>query len=409
MSTGRAIEAVTQTLRSVLGPVTALVTARPPDQARGAGASGDQLNLFLYDVAPNAAWRNLEPPARSGGGGLHPPLALDLHYLLTAYADHQDETTAHRLLGQAMQVLHDGAVLTRAKLGGVLGDAGVHLQPERVRLTPVHLGLDEQSKLWSGFQTPYRLSVAYRASVVLIDTGRPSEAPLPVLRRGRGPLDALGRDEGVPASAGSTAPRLDRITVAAWRGNASLPARSGDQLVLDGAGLAGGPVRARFDHPRLAEPVWAAAGPGSTAEQVRVPLPGTLPAGVATVTVAVGPAAGPALTSNALPLPVAVRLGRPVLGAAGARDVLVTVPCDRLQEGQSVLLLAGGDQLAPVQPARAGVAPSFRVPRPASGGARLTLRLRVDGIDSIPLADPDPDPAEPLPTVFDPAQQVVLP
>src|SRR5262245_19539981 len=58
MSTGRAIEAITQTLRSLLTRVTAQVTARPPDQARDAG--GEQLNLFLYDVAPNPAWRNLE-------------------------------------------------------------------------------------------------------------------------------------------------------------------------------------------------------------------------------------------------------------------------------------------------------------------------------------------------------------
>ncbi|MFD0346199.1 DUF4255 domain-containing protein [Kitasatospora aburaviensis] len=380
----------------------------PAGPGPGRGRLGDQLNLFLYDVAPNAAWRNLEPPARSGGGGLHPPLALDLHYLLTAYADHQDETTAHRLLGQAMQVLHDGAVLTRAKLGGVLGDAGVHLQPERVRLTPVHLGLDEQSKLWSGFQTPYRLSVAYRASVVLIDTGRPSEAPLPVLRRGRGPLDALGRDEGVPASAGSTAPRLDRITVAAWRGNASLPARSGDQLVLDGAGLAGGPVRARFDHP------------GSPSRSGRRPDRAPRPSrSGCRCRARCRPASPPSRWPSDRPpgrRSPAMRCrcrsrsgwGGPFSGRRGRGTSWSPCPATGSRRASPSCCSPVGTswrRSSPPGPA----SPSFRVPRPASGGARLTLRLRVDGIDSIPLADPDPDPAEPLPTVFDPAQQVVLP
>jgi len=409
MSTGRAIEAVTQTLRSLLTPVTSQVTARPLDQARAAGAGGLQLNLFLYDIAPNAAWRNLEPPARSAGGGLHPPLALDLHYLVTAYSDTQDEAPAHRLLGEAMQLLHDGALLARTKLEGVLADAGVHLQPDRVRLTPVRLGIDEQSKLWSGFQTQYRLSVAYQASVVLIDTLKPPETPLPVLRRGRDPLDALGQDQGVPV-VGGAAPRLDTLTVAAWRGNPSLPARTGDQLVLEGEGLAGGPVRARFSHPRLGAPLWEDAAAGSTAERVLLPVPAGLPAGVATVTLAVGPPAGPLITSNSLPLPVAVRLGQPVLGPAVAGSVRVTVPCDRLLvDDQAVLLLVGGGQLPPTAAVRAGVDPSFDVPRTAPAGTVLTLRLRVDGIDSIPLPEPDADPAKPLPTQFDPVQQVVLP
>lgn len=407
MSTGRAIEAVTQTLRSLLTPVTPQVTARPPDQARGA-AGGLQLNLFLYEIAPNAAWRNLEPPGRSPGGALHPPLALDLTYLVTAYSDTQDEAPAHRLLGEAMQLLHDGAPLARKKLEGVLAEAGVHLQPDRVRLTPVHFGIDELAKLWSGFQTQYRLSVAYQASVVLIDALTASPAPLPVLRRGREALDSLGQDQGVPVGTG-TAPRLDRITVGAWRGNASLPARTGDQLVVEGEGLAGGPVRARFSHPRLGAPLWEDAAAGSTAERVLLPLPVALPAGVATVTLAIGPPAGPLITSNALPLPVAVRLRSAVVGPGpGLRPL--TVSCDRLlADDQSVLLLAGDRQLPPTAPVRAGTDLSFALPPTLPAGTVLTLRLRADGIDSIPLPDPDPDPAKPLPTQFDPAQQVVLP
>ena len=45
------------------------------------------LNFFLYQVTPNLGWRNADLPSRENGGSrtTYPPLALDLHYLLTAY------------------------------------------------------------------------------------------------------------------------------------------------------------------------------------------------------------------------------------------------------------------------------------------------------------------------------------
>src|SRR3569832_2409248 len=46
-----------------------------------------QRNLFLHQVTPNAGWRNVGLPSRDDRGTrlANPPLALDLHYLLTAY------------------------------------------------------------------------------------------------------------------------------------------------------------------------------------------------------------------------------------------------------------------------------------------------------------------------------------
>jgi hypothetical protein len=41
-----------------------------------------------------------------------------------------------------------------------------------VRVTLQPLSLEEMSRLWSTFQTQYRLSVAYEVSVVLIDSAR---------------------------------------------------------------------------------------------------------------------------------------------------------------------------------------------------------------------------------------------
>ncbi|MGA4966934.1 DUF4255 domain-containing protein [Streptomyces pseudogriseolus] len=409
MSTGQAIAAVTQTIQKLLQPAAPLVSARTPDQARGTNGR-QQLNLFLYDISPNPSWRNQEPPGRSAGGSLHPPLAVDLRYLLTAYSDTDDEAPAHAVLGEAMRILHDGAVLARDLLRGVLEAAGVHLQPDSVRLTPQQLGSGELSTLWSAFQTSYRLSVAYQASVVLIDTATPPPVALPVLRRGGIDPHQQGRPESPPVAA-VPGPLLERVTVQAWRGNAAFPARTGDGLVMEGRGLAATTVRARFDHPRLTAPLWAAAAPGSTAERVLVALPDDLPPGLATVTVALGTPNGPdrdvVTVSNSLPLPVAVRLSRPALGPRQADGTAcLTVRCDRLAASQDVRLLFQGAQYAPTGKAAAGADIAFGPRLSGPAGTAATLLLRVDGVDSVPL--PDPDPAQPLPTGFDPAQQVVL-
>lgn len=408
MSTSAAIEAVTTTLRNVLAPVTQSVTAGALDRVR-TGNLVPQLNLFLYEVAPNGGLRNFEPPTQRGGNGLHPPLALDLRYLLTAYGDEEDDdANAHGLLGEAMRILHDNAVLPPESLESAMAAAGVHLQCERVRVTPVHLSLEEVSKLWTAFQTNYRLSVAYQASVVLIDAA-PGRSALPVLRRGRDPLDPDGRDAGPRVAAGRT-PVLHRLSVEAWRGRQALPARTGDRLVIEGEHVAGGAVTAVFHHPRLAPSASLvhAVEAESTAERVVVPLPAGIPPGFATVALHVDQGAHPPLVSNTLPLAVATRLGPIATGAGPGGLVEVTLPCDRVVDDQAVVLLLGDQQVPAVLPVQAGADPTFLVAAPPAP-TTYVARVRVDGVDSIPLPDPDADPAVPLPTAWDPAQEVTLP
>ena len=103
MSTALAIAGVTAVLRDrlndgmvnhnvagVLGS-TVSVTALPPDRVLPAeGAEATQLNLFLYQVSPNIGWRNEALPSRDASGRhrlTNAPLALDLHYLISAYGN----------------------------------------------------------------------------------------------------------------------------------------------------------------------------------------------------------------------------------------------------------------------------------------------------------------------------------
>src|SRR4051812_10932806 len=132
MSSPLAIAAVTATLKDLLndgllnhdlssavGSVS--VTALPPDRISTGTAEPNQLNLFLYRVTPNSGWQNTALPSRDANGTrlTNAPLALDLHYLLTAYGS--QDLNAEVLLGYAMHLLHETPMLTRQQLRTVLG------------------------------------------------------------------------------------------------------------------------------------------------------------------------------------------------------------------------------------------------------------------------------------------------
>jgi hypothetical protein len=97
MSGPLALGAVSAVLRNLLdngmvdaGPAvgSVKVTAIAPDAIKlDDPNAGPSLNLFLYRVSPNPGWRNAVLPSMNAGGErlTNPPLALDVHYLLTAY------------------------------------------------------------------------------------------------------------------------------------------------------------------------------------------------------------------------------------------------------------------------------------------------------------------------------------
>lgn len=165
------------------------VTTVRPDM--GTPAVG--INVFLYQVTPNVAFRNADLPTRRADGSLmqRPTVALDLHYLLTFYGD-EGKLEPQRLLGSASKTLHAQPNLTQQAILDTLADPKYNYlaasdladQIELVRLTPLPLSLEELSKLWSVFfQTHYTLSMAYQGAVVLIETDEVAKVSLPVRAR----------------------------------------------------------------------------------------------------------------------------------------------------------------------------------------------------------------------------------
>jgi hypothetical protein len=403
MSNFRAIAAVTATLREVLhqgvnADVPTDVVTRPPDRVTANGPN-NQLNLFLFNTAPNAAWRNQELPgqAKAGESGF-PPLPLILSYLLTAYGANDDETTSHQLLGKAMSVLHDQPLLDRARIEAALPDNDLFAQVESVKVTPQSLSVEEISKLWTAFQTQYRISAAYEASVVLIDSNRGARSPLPVLTRGPD-------DSGVVAQAGVVPPFPTLTAIAPPDGQDA--ALLGDQISLSGHHLAA-VTGVRLDGARLAAPVDVPPPPLVSVQDAAVVAtlpsdPQALPAGLYTVAGVIAAAGEPERTTNLLSLAIAPEItsALPMNVARVGGDATINLTCrPEVLPEQQVLLLVGDRQVAPEPFPNRTAALSFVVHGAQAGSFRL--RLRIDGVDSLLI---DRSGVRPI---FDETQKVTI-
>lgn len=415
MSDARAIAATTATLRNLLLRGVPLldptlsdleVTAQPLDLARR-GVTSAQLNLFLYETVVNGAWRNMDIPYQVRPGETSaPPLPLDLRYLITAFGreENDNEAVSHRVLGGALSLLHDHPVIGRDEIALALPDTGLEEQFERLRITQLPLSLDEMSKLWTAFQTQYRLSTAFEVTVALIHSRRPTRSVLPVLRRGTADRGAAVLAGGFPELREILPPR-------------SQPAvRLGEDLVIRGERLTSGNATARFTHLRLDSSVSMPFAAGDRADEIRVHLadqtqdPNALSRwapGFYAVALVVARPGLPPLASNARAFALAPRIVvTPTAATAGT--ITLTIRCEpRIVDGQGVSLLFGDRQAAyetidtpadPTQPTTL----TFVIPDVAAG--IYTVRLRVDGVDSIPVVVTG---TPPLPA-FDPAQQVVV-
>jgi len=362
------------------------VTSLPIDKARsGTNSNSNQLNLYLYQTLPNANWRNLNPPGvlRSGENGT-PPLALNLYYLFTAFGVDNSEILSQRILTTAMSVLHDRPLLDTSDLQSALPGIDPGDQIERIRFTPQPLSLEEISKLWTALQTQYRLSTTYLATVALIDSQQPAKSPLPVLARGKGDLGVYS----VP----SPSPELFDIVPAG-----SLPSvQLGTSVMLEGENLAGGGIVARFSNSLLAAPIEIAPSSGSDDSALNVPLPNLAAAmaawvpGIYTVSLVVRRPPLPNWITNeiAFGLAPAITLNTTT---ASPGTVSLTVTCaPRIDSRQRALLLFGDQQIAPqtmTNPADTTKPTSltFQVPGVVASATPYPVRLRVDGVDSMPF------------------------
>ncbi|WP_380874677.1 hypothetical protein ACFB49_00570 [Sphingomonas sp. DBB INV C78] len=446
MSNALAIASVTRLLKDLLndtlvnGDVSGdigsdvVVSALPPDRVLDQLGENrpSQLNLYLHRITTNAALANGDLPTRDSRYGIvhRPRLALDLHYLLTAYTN--QELHGEILLGYAMEMFHETPVLARNMIraalegnisGAILPPAFQNTDPARladqielIRITPQPLSMDDISKLWTALQTHYRTTIAYTVSVVLIERDQPTRQPIPVLSRG--PVDPVsGREAGVFVNP-DLLPATPTLTAIEPPGRRPA-ARLGDRVTISGHRLDHGDARIRFTAPETGDVIDLAPLSPPVPGRIEVQLPAgpPLPAahpladtgedpgawriGAYLVDVSLRAAGQPDRLTNRLPILLAPRAAPAAADDPGGTRI--TVDCEpRIRQSQAVAIVTGQAE----QPLAALAADTDQVSAIFAGlpeGATLPVRLRVGGIDSL-IVDP-----EAKPPAFDPSQLVVVP
>ncbi|NEQ80445.1 MAG: DUF4255 domain-containing protein, partial [Moorea sp. SIO2I5] len=264
----------------------------------------------------------------------------------------------------------------------LLEDSNLANQIERISVTPNNLSLEEISKLWGTFQTQYRLSAAYKISVVLIESQIPVKTPLPVLSR--------GADDRGPASQAGTIPPLPGLTAIKPPQNERYLTVDKD-LIIEGYNLENS-EEVHFGHPHLENPIVLTNLKDVSATQIRVTLDGIQwLAGFYTVTVHVSESGRTRIT-NSMTFPLVPEVTAPEVTAItipepGNRLTLTCKP--GVKEGQQVALLLGDLAIPSQFPTPQSQDPileknlTFNVSNVTPG--TYVVRLRVDGVDSVPI------------------------
>lgn len=157
----------------ITGKTTRAVLARTTDFEHkniATSIGSPALSIYLYRADFNKTMRASWSAIGNQDGLGH--LALDLHFLLTAWADNAE--FEHRIIGRAMQALE-----TTPVLGGPLLDASGGWAPtETVSLVLEEISTEAVMRTFDSLPTDYRLSIPYIARMVRIDGLRQVQDPL---------------------------------------------------------------------------------------------------------------------------------------------------------------------------------------------------------------------------------------
>lgn len=129
------------------------------------------LTLLLYRVDYNKTMRSAWAAMGHGDGEAHLP--LDLHFLLTPWAENADHE--YRILGRTMQCLENMPIFSGPLLDPIT-DWAPH---EAIQLCLEDLSTEDVMRTFDSLPMDYKLSVPYVARPVLID-GRQHRTGVPV-------------------------------------------------------------------------------------------------------------------------------------------------------------------------------------------------------------------------------------
>lgn len=118
-----------------------------------------QISVFLYNVTELSSMRNQPQTTQNP----HTLLYLNLHYLITPLT--QNAENDQIILGKIMQLFAETPILRGSSLQGSLLESG-----DEFKIILDSLGADDLNKLWTMFQTPYKLCISYSVFPVRIES-----------------------------------------------------------------------------------------------------------------------------------------------------------------------------------------------------------------------------------------------
>jgi hypothetical protein len=164
MSDFRAIAGVTKTLAALLATATGVTVETEKSPADAISDANPLIHLYLYRVERNAFFTNNDLLATSDTQLQGPPIGMNLFYLITPFGNGQSQIQI--TLGEIIQVFNDQPIIPTALLDPSIADT-----TEELRVMQHPLPMDQITNLWQCFPNrPYRLSMTYEVSVILIDS-----------------------------------------------------------------------------------------------------------------------------------------------------------------------------------------------------------------------------------------------
>jgi hypothetical protein len=138
------------------------------------------VSLFLYRIYQSGNLRSLRARPGPEGQQYRNQLPLDLHFILTAWA--QDASLQHLIAGWMMRMIEDTPILPPGLLNQ--NYPNLFAADEGVVITAAELSTEELLRLWEVIiENTYQISVPYVARFVKIDSDLPVESGLPIQER----------------------------------------------------------------------------------------------------------------------------------------------------------------------------------------------------------------------------------
>jgi hypothetical protein len=132
------------------------------------------VSIYLHRITVNEHYRNATRPQEPNGK--KPVLGVDLHYLLTYWGRSAEDEQL--VMAWTMRQLQMNSILDRS----MLSSSADWAPDETIQLTASNLSIEDIMRVWDALAPKYRLSVAYTARTVRLETESETAGPVVTTR-----------------------------------------------------------------------------------------------------------------------------------------------------------------------------------------------------------------------------------